>query len=93
MSATAVSAALHQLAETLAADVAERVAERLRSANVTAAKLAYSVPEAAKALGISASEVRRLIHGGELRALKAGEKGTKFVIPARELERYLREDA
>lgn len=49
-------------------------------------KLAYRLPEAASALGVSRSSVYRLIASGELRAAKVGGS---TVIPKYELEALL----
>lgn len=88
MSATPITLAVQQLAEALATEIVQHIAERVRE-SAPPEKLAYSVREASKALGISQSEVRRLIGAGELRARKAGAQGTKWVVPRTELERYV----
>jgi len=55
-----------------------------------ARRLAYSVGEAALALGVSADLVRSLVQRGQLRAVRVGRR---IVIPAKELDRWMDDPA
>jgi len=55
-----------------------------------APRLAYSVGEAALALGVSADLVRSLVQRGQLRAVRVGRR---IVIPAKELDRWMDDPA
>ena len=50
-------------------------------------QLAYSAPDAAKAIGVSESTIHRAITAGELSICKIG---TRTVIPAWAIESFLR---
>ncbi len=80
-----VSAVVEALAE-------EQVARaKLPSSSISADdRLAYSVVEAAKRLGVSADLVRSAIDRGEIAARRVGRR---VLIPARELRRLLGEAA
>lgn len=61
-------------------------------------KLAYSVPEAAKKLGISPEQVRRLARAGDLRAVRTSPleekesgalRGGKFLITEASMRKWL----
>jgi excisionase family DNA binding protein len=54
--------------------------------SITDTKIAYSLPEAAKATSLSVSLLRKHIRTGELKATKIGRRR---LILAVELERYL----
>lgn len=51
-----------------------------------AAKLAYSQKEAAQALGLGLSTVRRMVAEGQLAHVKAG---SRVIIPAQALAQFL----
>jgi excisionase family DNA binding protein len=53
-------------------------------------KLALTPAQAAEAIGVHVQTLRRLIDEGRLRAVKAGRR---TLVPVRELERFLAEDA
>ncbi len=57
--------------------------------DVSAAPLAYSVADSAKALSVSRQSVRRLVSTGELRSLRIG---SRVLIPRSELESFLAGD-
>lgn len=52
-------------------------------------RLAYRVPEAAEALGVSAKTVWRLIEQGELQAVQSG-RGKLVLIPRVAIDEFLR---
>ncbi|HXG36554.1 MAG TPA: helix-turn-helix domain-containing protein [Dehalococcoidia bacterium] len=49
-------------------------------------RLAYTVADAAKALGVGEKAVYELIHQGQLRSIKVGRR---MILPRHELERFL----
>ncbi|MBI2843047.1 MAG: helix-turn-helix domain-containing protein [Armatimonadetes bacterium] len=53
-------------------------------------KLAYSIPEAAAALGIGVSLLKEMLYCSRIRSVKIGKRR---VIPRRELERFLEESS
>jgi excisionase family DNA binding protein len=81
------------LIDALAERIAEKVAARLAATQAApAGRLAYTVPEAADALGISERQVWRLVARGEVEAVEA--PGTRRrLIRAAELERLITEGA
>jgi excisionase family DNA binding protein len=80
------------LIDALAERIAEKVAARLAAQAAPAGRLAYTVPEAADALGISERQVWRLVARGEVEAVEA--PGTRRrLIRAAELERLITEGA
>lgn len=75
------------------AAVAEGVRQALTSLNVQTAsaaplKLAYSIPEAAEATGMSEWCIRTAIRRGELHAKQAGDRGA-YAVPADCLQAWL----
>lgn len=59
----------------------------MTSFQYTEIKYMFTVQEIARILGISVHTVYRLIHSGELTALKVSSR--KTVIKAEEIERYI----
>ena len=53
-------------------------------------KLAYSVGEAAKALGVSDDVMYELVHRADFPKIRIGRR---FIIPAAQLEEWLRKEA
>lgn len=75
------------------AAVAEGVRQALMGLNVqptggTPLKLAYSIPEAAEATGMSEWCIRTAIRRGELHAKQAGDRGA-YAVPADCLQAWL----
>ena len=62
--------------------IAERIAAKLQRQD----KLTYTVKEAASALNLSTSTVRRMLDAGQLSRLKGTAKP---IIPAHEIQRLL----
>lgn len=52
-------------------------------------KMAYSIQEAAEALGLAASTIRVMIESGQLHAVRIGHGKGKFLIPRRALDDLL----
>lgn len=50
------------------------------------AKLAYSVEEFARAIGISLNHAYALVRGGQVKAVRAG---SRWVVPVKAVERWL----
>ena len=50
------------------------------------AKIGYTVPEAAEAVGLSESLIRTALRSGDLIAKAGGTKGSKILIGAKELQ-------
>jgi excisionase family DNA binding protein len=74
--------AVEKIINDLADLIAERVAAKLRREE----KLTYSVAEAAAALNLSTSTVRRMLYAGQIRRLRGTAKP---IIPATEIDKLL----
>jgi excisionase family DNA binding protein len=71
---------------TIPAEGAPEPRKRNRHPKSTEGRLAYSVPEAAKALGIGESTLWRWIRDGAVTAAKIGPNGGRTIISAETLK-------
>jgi hypothetical protein len=55
-------------------------------------KLAYTMAESVKAIGLGRDFVYSLVNSGQIGFVRKGKDGTKKVIPKFEWERWLREN-
>ena len=62
----------------------------MRRENETSARLAYSVSEAARAMGVCRNTLIKLVREGRIRVVRAGDRS---LIPAASLQAFLGGDA
>ncbi len=55
---------------------------------MTIRHLSYSLKDAAQATGIGRNTLLAEIHSGKLKAVRVGERGGKWVIPAKSLDEW-----
>ncbi|HEY1292361.1 MAG TPA: helix-turn-helix domain-containing protein [Chloroflexota bacterium] len=77
---------IEQLADTIAERVLAKVDVYLASRSESVPQAAYRVEEAAQALGLSVSEVRRRVAAGELASRRVGRVP---LIPRSAIEQFL----
>lgn len=58
----------------------------------TTPKLAYDVKDSAQMIGVSPSEIERLITEKKLSFVRVGQKSTKRIIPVSVIMKYLEEN-
>ncbi|MGA8475025.1 MAG: helix-turn-helix domain-containing protein [Candidatus Cybelea sp.] len=73
------------------AQAAERTNSRVT--NLASDKLAYTIAEAAAALSMGETNLRRLVKEGDIAAVHVGVRKKKILIPAAALEAWLHRES